>query len=290
MIEKILEARPRDVAGFRVGRVLPAHGKALVGPFIFFDHMGPNVLAPGHGMDVPPHPHIGLETVTYLFEGEAHHRDSTGASQLIVPGDINWMTAGRGVVHSERTPPAARTRGGAMHGLQLWVALPKEHEETAPTFQHHPASTLPTVHQEKCRLRVMAGSAYGVTSPVKVFSTLFYVEAFLVEGALLSLPDFEERAAYVIEGSIRCGETTINPRQMAIFTKGSAPIVSAEQNARVVLLGGAPIAEPRFIWWNFVSSTQERIERAKREWAERRFPVVPGDEIEFVPLPIPKPA
>jgi redox-sensitive bicupin YhaK (pirin superfamily) len=285
MLERIVDARPRDVAGFKVGRVLPMHGRTLVGPFIFFDHMGPNTLAAGQGMDVPPHPHIGLETVTYLFAGEVHHKDSTGASQTILPGDINWMTAGRGVVHSERSNPDARARGGEVHGLQLWVALPKEHEETAPSFAHHPTSSLPTITDAKKTLRILAGSAYGKTSPVHTFSPLFYVDASLSAGEEIEVPSHEERAVYVVEGSVSCGETTLHARQMGIFAKGSAPTLRPNADSRLVLLGGDSLPEKRFIWWNFVSSSEARLEEAKRQWAEQRFPKVPGDEIEFVPLP-----
>ena len=285
-IEKLLEARTREVGGFAVGRVLPAFGKAIVGPFIFFDHMGPNTIGAGRGFDVPPHPHIGLETVTYLFQGQAHHRDSVGSSQLIVPGDINWMTAGRGIVHSERSPAEDRERGGVMHGLQLWVALPKEHEDTAPAFHHHAAASLPSRDDGRGRLRVLAGSAYGMTSPVRTFSPLFYVDVSLPVGAELTLPsEHPERAVYVVEGSVWCGATRINSRHMAVFHQGSNPTLKAEASTRLVLLGGAPLAEKRFIWWNFVSSSQARIEQAKEDWAQRRFAAVPGDEDDRVPLP-----
>ena len=286
LIDTILEARSRDLGGFTVRRVLPSSARQLVGPFIFFDHMGPVEFKPGHGIDVRPHPHINLATVTYLFEGEIVHRDSLGSHQPIRPGDINWMTAGRGIVHSERTGDDHRARGSRMHGIQLWVALPKAFEETEPEFYHHPVTTLPELHENEVSIRVLAGAAYGAKSPVRTFSPLFYVEAILPPGGELPLPpEHEERAAYVAEGVVTCGAERAEPGRMFIFTKGTQPILRAESQARVLLLGGAALDGERHIWWNFVSSSPERIEQGKRDWKEGRFPKVPGDEIEFIPLP-----
>jgi redox-sensitive bicupin YhaK (pirin superfamily) len=284
-IELTIEARPRKIDGFSVGRVLPSAARRLVGPFIFFDHMGPAELAPGNGVDVRPHPHINLATVTYLFDGEILHRDSLGSQQIIEPGAINWMTAGRGIVHSERTPPEVRRTGSRLHGIQLWVALPKEHEETAPEFHHHPAETLPELEDDGVRIRVLAGSAYGEISPVRTFSPLFYAEASLPAGGMLPLPpEHEERASYVIEGLICCGAERAGAQRMLVFSRGATAVLRAEAASRVVLVGGSPIG-PRHIWWNFVSSSKERIEQAKRDWKEGRFSKVPGDEKEFIPLP-----
>jgi redox-sensitive bicupin YhaK (pirin superfamily) len=285
-IKTVINAKPRDLGGFVVGRVLPSAAQRLVGPFIFFDHMGPAELVPGEGMDVRPHPHIGLATVTYLFEGEIIHRDSLGSCQPIRPGDINWMTAGRGIAHSERTSAELRESGSQIHGLQLWVALPLADEEVAPEFHHHPASTLPALEQEGARIRVLAGTAYGQTSPVRTFSSLFYVDIALPAGCSLPVPrEHEERAAYVVEGAIECGTERAESRRMLVFTPGAEVVLRAETDARVVLVGGAPIDGERHIFWNFVSSSKERIEQAKRDWKEQRFPKVPGDEIEFIPLP-----
>jgi redox-sensitive bicupin YhaK (pirin superfamily) len=253
---------------------------------VFFDHMGSAIFPPGEGADVRPHPHINLATVTYLFEGEIDHRDSLGSHQAIQPGAINWMTAGRGIVHSERTAMAVRQAGQRLHGIQLWVALPAEHEEMAPEFFHHPADSIPTVDFPGVHARVLAGSAYGKRSPVKVLSPLFYVEARLAAGAELELPEHHaERAAYVVSGSVSCGQETASEPKLLVFRAGQRAVLRAGSDARVMLLGGDPLESPRHIWWNFVSSSLERIERAKRDWAERRFALVPGDEDEFIPLP-----
>jgi redox-sensitive bicupin YhaK (pirin superfamily) len=284
-IETIIEARARDLGGFSVRRVLPSARRRLVGPFIFFDHMGPVAFAPGQGIDVRPHPHINLATVTYLFEGEIVHRDSLGSLQAIRPGAINWMTAGRGIAHSERTGPELRKTGSRLHGVQLWAALPKAHEETEPDFRHYPSATLPEIEQRGTRLRVLAGSAYGAASPVRSLWPLFYVEAAIPAGGELPPPaEHRERAAYVVEGVIRCGGERIGPSRMVVFAPGDTPPLHAESAARVMLLGGAPLDGERHIWWNFVSSSRERIERAKRDWKEGRFPRVPG-ETELIPLP-----
>jgi redox-sensitive bicupin YhaK (pirin superfamily) len=280
-----VSARERDIGGFSVRRTLPATQRRLIGPFIFWDHLGPMRLEPGRGIDVRPHPHINLATVTYLFEGEMVHRDSLGSDQAIQAGDVNWMTAGSGIVHSERTAAELRKAGPAMHGIQSWVALPTEAEETEPAFQHVAGKLLPEVGLPGTRMRVIAGTAFGATSPVKVLSPMFYVEARLDEGAELALPDgYAERAAYVVEGAIECDGRRVEPATMAVAEGGEHATVRALRESRVMLLGGAPVG-PRHIWWNFVSSSQERIEQAKRRWKDGGFPKVPGDDVEFVPLP-----
>lgn len=286
VVATVIEARPRDLGGFEVRRVLPSAAKRMVGPFTFFDQMGTAVFAPGDGIDVRPHPHIGLATVTYLFEGEILHRDSLGSCQSIRPGDINWMTAGRGIVHSERTPQEIRQKGSRLHGLQLWVALPLAHEETAPSFHHHPRSTLPERDLGGVRLRVLAGTAYDMTSPVEILSPLFYVDAVMAADSELALPSgHEERAIYVIEGVLRCGAERAEVGHMLVFTEDAKVVLRAERGARIVLLGGAPLEGKRYIDWNFVSSSKERLEQARRDWKEGRFPKVPGDEVELMPLP-----
>ncbi len=266
-------------------RTLPSMQRRLVGPFIFWDHMGPVTLEPGHGMDVRPHPHINLATVTYLFEGQIVHKDSLGSDQEIRPGDVNWMSAGRGIVHSERTGAELRKAGPAVHGLQSWVALPSDLEESEPSFQHVEGKSLPEVGRPGARLRVIAGRAFGETSPVRVMSPLFYVDARLDAGAELALPEeHAERAAYVVEGAVQCGGQRVEAGTMAVAGDGAYATIRALEGSRVMLLGGAPLGK-RYIWWNFVSSSEERIERAKREWKGGAFPKVPGDDVEFVPLP-----
>jgi redox-sensitive bicupin YhaK (pirin superfamily) len=285
-IELIVEPRQRDLGGFSVRRVLPTVRRRMIGPFVFFDHMGPAVFPLGEGIDVRPHPHINLATVTYLFEGEIDHKDSLGSHRAIQPGAINWMTAGRGIVHSERTTMAVRQTGQRLHGIQLWVALPAEHEEMEPEFFHHPAASIPSVDLPGVHARILAGSAYGKTSPVKVLSPLFYVDARLDAGAELELPsEHAERAAYIATGSVSCGREIVDEPRLLVFREGQRAVLRATSDARVLLFGGDPLEGPRHIWWNFVSSSPERIERAKRDWAERRFPLVPGDEEEFIPLP-----
>lgn len=286
-VELDIRAKQRDLGGgFTVRRLLPAPARRMVGPFVFFDHMGPVRMAAGGGLDVRPHPHINLATVTYLFDGEILHRDSLGSEQAIRPGAVNWMTAGRGIVHSERTPAAQRAAGPSVHGLQLWIALPTAHEEVAPAFHHHPADTIPAAQQPGARLRVVAGSAYGVTSPVQTLSPLFYVEAHLERGATLELPaDYAERAVYVVTGSISCDGQDYGSGAMAVFRANATAAVTALEAAHVMFLGGAPLDGERYVWWNFVSSSQQRIEQAKDDWRNRRFPLVPGDETEFIPLP-----
>lgn len=281
-----IAGRPRDLGGFSVRRVLPSAMRRLVGPFIFFDHMGPSEFAPGQGgINVRPHPHVCLATVTYLFEGEIHHRDSLGSSQPIVPGEVNWMTAGKGIVHSERTSPERRASGGKLHGIQAWVALPEEHEETEPSFAHHGKDDIPAIERPGVRLRLIAGKAYGAESPVKVFSPTFYLDAVMDEGASLELPgEHAERAVYVVEGRIRAGACEATPGTMLVFEENVPATILAEGASRVMLLGGAPVG-PRHMFWNFVASSKERLETAKDDWREGRFPKVPGDAEEFIPLP-----
>jgi hypothetical protein len=286
LVALVIEGRRRDLGGFSVQRVLPARERHAVGPFVFFDQFGPMTLPPGVGMDVRPHPHINLATVTYLFEGEMIHRDSLGSHQVIRPGDVNWMTAGRGIVHSERSTAPERTLGARGHGLQLWVALPREHEEVAPTFHHHQRESLPRLPAPGLDRRLIAGTAWGVTSPVKTLSPLFYVDVTMEAGATVVLPEeHEERAAYVTQGSVRCEEQRFVAGQMAVFEPRTRAVLHADDAAQVMLLGGAPLDGERHIWWNFVSSSRERIEQAKRDWKEGRFPKVPGDETELIPLP-----
>jgi redox-sensitive bicupin YhaK (pirin superfamily) len=258
----------------------------MVGPFIFFDHMGPVTMTPGSGLDVRPHPHINLATVTYLFEGEILHRDSLGSEQPIRPGAVNWMTAGRGIVHSERSPAAARKTGPSLHGLQLWVALPKAQEEVDPSFHHHPADSIPALEKPGARLRVVAGTAYGTAAPVTVLSPLYYVEARMDARAELALPEEHiEHAAYVVGGTVECDGKPYGSGTMMVFRDRARSRLVAREAAHVMLLGGTPLESPRHVWWNFVSSSEERIERAKADWLARRFPSVPGDDVEFIPLP-----
>jgi len=282
----VIAPRTRDLGGFSVRRLLPAGRQRMVGPFVFFDHMGPADFAPGGGIDVRPHPHINLATVTYLFEGEIFHRDSLGSAQAIRPGAINWMTAGRGIVHSERTPPEVRASSHRLHGLQIWVALPRAAEEVEPSFHHHPADSLPVVTEEGMRARVLVGSAFGVTAPVATASPLGYAELALAAGAAAPLAlDMPERALYLVEGAIELSGTRFEAGQMVVLAPGDRELRAASAPARLVLFGGEPLDGPRHIEWNFVSSSQERIEEAKRDWREGRFPLVPGDEIERIPLP-----
>jgi redox-sensitive bicupin YhaK (pirin superfamily) len=284
-IAHVVAARGRDLGGFAVRRVLPWGGGRMIGPFIFLDQMGPVNFAPGQGIDVRPHPHIGLATVTYLFEGELVHRDSLGVVQTIRPGDVNWMTAGRGIVHSERTSPEMRASGQRMHGLQSWVALPVKYEEAEPAFDHTPAAKLPEQDGDGVKLRVIAGRAFGLASPVRVFSGMFYVDAAMSAGAALSVPEeYAERAAYVLQGTVASERREFGAGTLLIFTTGSKSQLVAQDASRVAVLGGAPLEGKRHIWWNFVSSSGERIEQAKRQWAYGAFPQVPG-ETEFIPLP-----
>ncbi|HEX7176278.1 MAG TPA: pirin family protein [Pyrinomonadaceae bacterium] len=294
-VEMVIETRARDlVEGFKVRRALPSRGRRMVGPFIFLDQMGPEVLRAGKGLDVAPHPHIGLATVTYLFAGELLHRDSLGTVQPIRPGEVNWMTAGRGIAHSERTPQEMRLSSSELFGIQSWVAFPTHHEETEPAFAHHGASELPVIEGEGKLVRLICGSLYGARSPVQTFSEMFYADITLEGGARLPVPaEHEERAAYVVEGSIGLipGGGTFHAGQLLIFKPGEEINLGAPESspARVMLLGGEPLDGKRHIWWNFVSSSRERIEQAKEDWKAGRFSPVP-EETEFIPLPETGPA
>lgn len=287
VIDLVLEGRPRDIGGFSVRRVLPAPMRRLVGPFIFFDHMGPAVFAPGdNGLGVRPHPHIALATITYLFDGEIVHKDSLGSDQAILPGDVNWMVAGRGIVHSERTSSDVRARGSKVHGLQTWVALPEAHEEMEPRFEHHPASSIPHLVRNGVDLRIIVGTAYGAMSPVGVVSPTLYVHARMNAGAELAVDDtHDERALYVADGAVECDGRIFEEGTMIVLTRGAQVDVRAARATNLMLVGGASLGGSRHIWWNFVSSSKERIEKAKADWRAGRFPKVPGDEIEFIPLP-----
>jgi redox-sensitive bicupin YhaK (pirin superfamily) len=286
-VELVLLPRVHDVGGFEVRRALPARERQMVGPFIFFDQMGPGEFLAGRGLDVRPHPHIGLSTVTYLFDGSILHRDSIGSEQPIVPGDVNWMTAGRGIAHSERTDPALRTHTNRLFGIQSWVALPKGAEETAPGFVHHPVVSLPLVEDGGVRMRLIAGAGWGLAAPVAVSSPLFYADAALDSGASLPLPDeHEERAAYVLDGEVEVAGDCFTPGRMLLFrARDHLALRAGPQGARMLLLGGAAMDGPRYLFWNFVSSSRERIEQAKGDWKAGRFGTVPGDESEFIPLP-----
>ena len=281
----VIVPRPRDIGAFEVRRVLPAPERRSVGPFVFFDQMGPAELAPGQGIDVRPHPHIGLATVTYLFAGTIVHRDSLGTVQSIEPGEVNWMTAGRGIVHSERSDAELRKARQKLYGIQIWVALPKQHEETAPDFAHYAAESLPLFKDDGKIVRIIAGSLFGKVSPVKTLSSLFYVDAALQAGARLSLgPEHEERAIYLLEGTVDIGGQSFDSGRLLVFSSGDEILVKANTTARVLLFGGEPLDGPRHLWWNFVSSSRERMEQAKDDWKAGRFAPVPGDS-EFIPLP-----
>jgi redox-sensitive bicupin YhaK (pirin superfamily) len=286
MIELVIPQRRRDLGGFEVGRVLPYAGGRMVGPFIFFDHMGPAVFAPGipRSVDVRPHPHIGLSTITYLFEGEIMHRDSVGSEQAIRPGEVNWMTAGRGISHSERFEQA-RAHGGRMHGIQAWVALPEADEEREPAFAHHAAADLPAYESGGLWARLIAGEAFGVRAKVETHSPMFYLHWQLASGTRASIPaGYAERAAYVASGMLEVDGRPVKPGEMAIFTAGKAAEVTAAQDSIVLALGGEPLGK-RYIEWNFVSSRRERIEQAKADWRAGRMKLPDLDHDEFIPLP-----
>jgi redox-sensitive bicupin YhaK (pirin superfamily) len=290
-IEHLIRGREADLGGFSVLRVLPAAARRMVGPFVFVDHMGPATFPPGRGVNVRPHPHIGLATVTYLFEGEFVHRDSLGIVQRIAPGDVNWMIAGAGIVHSERTPPDRLRLGGRVHGVQTWVALPVEHEDDAPSFAHHAASALPRVDRPGVAIHVIAGSAFGERSPVGVLSPTLYCSLKFEPAAALAIPaEHPERAVYVVAGVVEIDGQLLCAGQMAVLAPGAEVTVLAKSQARAMLLGGAPVGE-RHLFWNFVASSRDRLEAAKAEWmrysdvsARRMFGTIPG-ETEFIPLP-----
>jgi redox-sensitive bicupin YhaK (pirin superfamily) len=282
-----IDGKQRDLGdGFVVRRMLPHLKARHVGPFVFFDQMGPAAFGEDKGMDVRPHPHIGLATVTWLFAGAIRHRDSLGSAVDIHPGDVNWMTAGRGIAHSERTPPDERHSGQNLHGIQVWVALPRSHERIDPEFHHHAADQLPKVDRNGAKLVVIAGDAFGATSPVRVFAPMFFVEARLEPGATLTVPEHHaEWGAYVVEGAVRFGDLELGALDMGVAHEGEPPVLEARERSLVMLFGGAPLDGERHLWWNFVASSKELIEAAKLDWTEGRFPVVPGDEYERIPLP-----
>lgn len=285
-IEMVIVPRARDLGGFEVRRALPAAGKQMIGPFIFFDQFGPVLMKAGQGIDVRPHPHIGLSTVTWLFDGGIYHRDSLGSAQPIAPGELNWMTAGRGIVHSERTAAPDLARERRIFGIQSWVALPAAVEETAPAFEHVATDRLPLIEDRGLSVRVVAGSIYGATSPVRTHSDLFYADVRMVAGTALPLPvEHEERGVYVAEGVIEVAGQAFEAGRLLVFRPGDAITLRAAQDARVMLLGGEPMDGPRHIWWNFVSSSKDRIEAARNDWKHARFGLVPGDETDFIPLP-----
>ncbi len=285
MIELVIDGRRRDLGGFEVERILPYAPHRMVGPFIFLDHMGPAMFEPDTGIDVRPHPHIGLSTVTYLFEGEIVHRDNLGYTQAIRPGEVNWMTAGAGIVHSERTDPKMRAAGQRMHGMQAWVALPNDAEENAPGFFHHEAEDLPTFEFEGLWARLIAGEAFGAKAKVKTHSPMFYVHWKLQPGVKAQLAaEYSERAAFVATGSVEVDGRTYHAGQMLVFEPGQPILFTGVEAAHVMLLGGEPVGQ-RFIWWNLVSSSQERIDQAKADWKAGRMALPPGDKQEFIPLP-----
>ena len=284
-ILQVIGSHQRDLGGFVVRRVLPSQERQMVGPFIFFDHLGPTKFAPGSGIDVRPHPHIALATVTYLFAGSLEHRDSLGSVREIYPGDVNWMSAGRGIAHSERTPHAARASGEYVHAIQSWVALPDGHEDEEPSFVHYPASALPTRVADGVNLTVIAGEAFGLRSPVVTLWPTLYVHAKFSRGGSLEVPPGHgERAVYVVHGDVAVDGAPVAAGQLAVLESGKKSTLGAAGDAGAMLLGGEKFPTPRHIWWNFVASSQERIERAKQRWERRQFPGVPG-ETEFMPLP-----
>ncbi|WP_298742807.1 pirin family protein [uncultured Brevundimonas sp.] len=292
MIEMVIDARRKDLGGFEVGRVLPFHARRMVGPFIFLDQMGPADFAPGaEAINVRPHPHIGLSTLSYLFEGEILHRDNTGATQAIRPGEVNWMTAGRGIVHSERTDPLRQGAGGPMHGMQAWIALPTEAEDVDPSFHHHGEADQPAYENGGLFARLVAGEAYGARAAVATSSPLFHVHWELAEGVRTMPPPgkgvaggYSERALYVAKGEIEVGDRSFHEGQMIVLEPTAEPTVRAVRASTVMALGGEPVG-PRLIWWNFVASSQARIDAAKADWKAGRMALPAGDDGEFIPLP-----
>lgn len=280
----ILTARVADLGGFTVRRLLPSHHQHMVGPWIFFDHFGPAHLSPPKGMDVRPHPHVNMATVTYLYEGAVLHQDNTGAVQTILPGAINLMLAGSGIVHSERTPKTLRDKGFDIHGLQLWLALPEDREEDDPAFYHYAADHIPQFTQGAVTGKVLMGSAYGVTSPVELFSPTLYLEARVPKEESLEIPLTKKLALYVVSGSVVCGTSHVEEGMMAILKTDSQVNVRATVDAKIVFIGGDPLGH-RYIWWNFVSSKMDRIHQAAEDWERGRFALIPNDHEELIPLP-----
>lgn len=284
-VETIIIPRSGDIGNFEVRRALPSRERRMVGPFIFWDQMGPGEFLVGDGLDVRPHPHIGLATVTYLFDGSVVHRDSLGVEKEIVPGDVNLMTAGAGIVHSERSGQSARASGSRLFGIQSWVALPTELEEAAPAFSHHDSADLPSLDEEGTSVRLIAGSLFGVTSLVAFATETLYADVAMRQGSSLPVsPEYEERGIYILTGRIEIGRTAYEPMQLLVLRPGDHVTVTALEDCRFMLLGGDAADGPRHIWWNFVSSRKERIEQAKADWKNGRFQAVPGDP-EFTPLP-----
>ncbi len=284
-VETVLLPRTHDIGGFEVRRALPAKERQMVGPFIFFDQMGPGEFLTGAGVDVRPHPHIGLSTVTYLFEGEILHRDSLGSVQPIRPGEVNWMVAGRGIVHSERAPEARRGGPARMHGLQVWVGLPRAHEEAEPSFVHVAAPEVPVHEAPGARLAIVAGDAWGLRSTVPVASRTLYAVGTLEAGASVAMPaDHVERALYVVEGTVALDGTVVPAGRLAAVEPGAPALLRASGAARIAVFGGDPLDGPRFVWWNFVSSDRARIDAAKSRWRDDAFPPIDG-ETERIPLP-----
>ncbi|MER8695876.1 pirin family protein [Mesorhizobium opportunistum] len=285
-IELMVIPNAKDIGGFEVRRALPTAKRRLVGPFIFFDRMGPAILRAGQALDVRPHPHIGLSTVTYLFDGKIRHRDSLGTEMVIQPGDVNLMTAGRGIVHSERTPEELRGAPMSISGLQTWLALPDDKEEVAPVFENTAVLRLPDIDAEGVSGRVVIGDFQGLRSPVRTDSETLYADLRLAPGASVKIPaDAEERAIYTLEGEVAISGDVFPAERLLVFRPGDDIIVSSQTGAHFMLFGGASLGSKRYIWWNFVSSSKERIEQAKQEWKTGRFDIVPGDEEEFIPLP-----
>jgi redox-sensitive bicupin YhaK (pirin superfamily) len=283
-IDLLITPAVRDLGEFTVRRSLPDRRRQRVGPFIFFDHMGPAEFPPGSGVNVRSHPHIGIATVTYLFEGEILHRDSLGYVQRIRPGAVNWMTAGRGIVHSEKVTDEVLARGQRLHGLQIWVALPLEHEETNPDFRHYPADDIPSVDVDGVKAHVVIGSAFGATSPVKTLSETLYVAVDLAPGQSIDFPEAQEVGVYVVDGTVAIADQFVEAGSLAVLQANARGAVRAESESKIMFFGGAALVGERTIWWNFVSSSKERLEQAKRDWREGRFEPVAG-ESDFIPLP-----
>lgn len=290
-IETLIIPRAQDLGGFEVRRALPCAKRQMVGPFMFFDHIGPAEFAAQKGIDIRPHPHIGLGTVTYLYEGEFEHRDSLCNHQLVYPGEINWMVAGRGITHSERTSQATRAMPHKLFGIQTWIALPKDKEDMEPYFEHHKKTSLPSFNDSGAEVRLLLGQAFGYQSPVTMHSKLFYCDAILMPHAKLPLPDdYEERAIHVVQGSVAVARQIFEPGQMLVFRPGDHISISAgERGARLMVLGGETLDGPRYIWWNFVSSSPAKIEAAKKawqaaDWEHGRFQLPPDDDKEFIPI------
>jgi redox-sensitive bicupin YhaK (pirin superfamily) len=286
-IETVIVPRTRDLGGFEVRRALPSAKRRMVGPFIFWDQMGPSEFVIGEGIDVRPHPHIGIATITYLFDGKIFHRDSLGSEIAIEPGEVNWMTAGKGIVHSKRTEEEWRKQDGRrLFGIQSWIALPKSAEEMAPDFAHVDKGELPLPRDEGKQVRIIAGSMFGERSPIKTASDMFYVDVVLEPGAKIPLSaDHEERGVYIAEGEIDIAGDSFESGSLVVFKPSDEITITAKSAARIQPLGGEPMDGPRYIWWNFVSSSQERIDQAKEDWRQKRFDSVPGDTEEFIPLP-----